>query len=39
MGRELEIKRRKKLAIKAAKEAGKILKYYFGRTIQIKTKA
>ena len=38
MKKELEIKRRKKLAIKAAKEAGKILKAHFGRTIQVKSK-
>jgi len=36
--RDLEIDKRKKLAVKAAKEAGKILKHYFGRTIQIRTK-
>ncbi len=38
MKKELEIKRRKKLAIKAAREAGNLLKTYFGRTIQVRAK-
>jgi len=36
--RDSEVSKRKELAIKAAKEAGKILKYYFGRTVQVRTK-
>jgi myo-inositol-1(or 4)-monophosphatase len=36
--RDSEVNKRKELAIKAAKEAGKILKAHFGRTIQIRTK-
>ena len=38
MKKELEIKERKKLAIKAAREAGNLLKTYFGRTIQVRAK-
>lgn len=36
--RDFEIDKRKELAVKAAKEAGKILKHYFGQTIQIRAK-
>lgn len=38
MAKELGISKRKELAIKAAKEAGKILKVHFGRTIQVRSK-
>ena len=36
--RDSEVSKRKELAVKAAKEAGKILKAHFGRTIQVRTK-
>ncbi len=36
--RDSEVVKRKELAIKAAEEAGKILKAHFGRTIQVKSK-
>lgn len=38
MKKELEINKRKELAIKAAREAGNLLKTYFGRTIQVRAK-